>query len=171
MFNRYSSRFFSVSMLDALICTGTFAQTTHKIPFTPAGIRSIIGKNVCQFSGWRFFEGDGVYLDFNKTHSVDYKVHEGVGAVFLLSKPTDHCGIVDAVLDVTRLTRKGEGVEFKCYTAHEGGTTWPKWGHIIGLANNDNGIRQSPVGVESGPQRKALREAERAVSYLRYDWV
>lgn len=105
-------------------------------------MRSIVGKNVCQLNGYRFFEGVGVYLDFAKQHSVDYTVHEGIAAVFLLSKPTEHCGVVDAVLDLTRQIRKGENAEFKCYTAHEGGTTWGKWGHIIGLANNDNGLKR-----------------------------
>lgn len=142
MFTRYSVRLFFVSMLSAFLCACAFGQTTHTIPFTAAGIRSIVGKNVCQFSGWRSFEGDGVYLDFNKLHSVDWAVHDGVSAVFILSKPTDHCGIVDAALDVTHLTRKGESVEFKCYTGHEGGTTWGKWGYVIGLANNENGTRR-----------------------------
>lgn len=154
MFNRYSIRLLSVSILGALFCTGAFGQTTQKVPFTPAGIRSIIGKDVCDFQGaekpeeWQL---DGVYLDRAKRHSVDYKERDGVAAVFLLSKPylvfrtgkaTLACGVVDASLDLTHLIRKNDTSSFKCYTAHEGGTTWPKWGHIIGLADNDNGMKR-----------------------------
>lgn len=119
----------------------TPSQTKNQVPFTPAGIRSIRGRNICDFEG-KYFEGIGVYLDREKTHSVDERESNGVDAVFLLSKPTEHCGIVESTLDLTRLIRRGESVEFKCYTGHEGGTTWPKWGHIIGLADNQNGLKR-----------------------------
>lgn len=154
MFNRYSARLFSVLMLGALLCTGAFAQTTHKIPFTTLGIRSIVGRDVCDFQGtekpeeWQL---DGVYLDRAKRYSVDYKERDGIAAVFLLSKPylvfrtgkaTLACGVVDASLDLTHVIQKDDTPSFKCYTAHEGGTTWGKWGHIVGLADNDNGLKR-----------------------------
>ena len=92
-----------------------------------------------------------MYLDHAKRYSVDYRERDGVVGAFLLSrptlifrsgKPTLTCGVVDASLDLTRVIRKGEDVEFKCYTTHEGGTTWGKWGHIIGLADDDNGLKR-----------------------------
>jgi len=116
-------------------------QTTSGIPFTPEGIRSITGKDVCDFSG-QFPEQFGVYLDGRKDNAVHYQQRDGLIAVFLLSKPTGRCGLVDAVLDLTPLVRKGENVEFKCYTAREGGTAPSKWGHVIGLADNKNGLRR-----------------------------
>lgn len=83
-----------------------------------------------------------MYLDFAKEHAVQYRERDGIIAIFLLSKPTLHCGIVEAGLDLTPVIRKGETVEFKCYTNHEGGTTWGKWGHIVGLANNHAGQKR-----------------------------
>jgi|GEM_PF-3677033 len=63
--------------------------------------------------------------------------------VFLLGKPLlGRCGIVNAVLDLTSVVNTDESVEFKCYTNNEGGTTWKKWGHIVGLANNENGKKR-----------------------------
>ncbi|MGB7668940.1 MAG: hypothetical protein WBL66_16920, partial [Candidatus Acidiferrales bacterium] len=82
------------------------------------------------------------YLDGRKENLVHYQERDGITAVFLLSKPTDKCGVVDAALDLTRLIRKGESIEFKCYTAHEGGTTPGKWGHVIGLADNHGGSKR-----------------------------
>jgi hypothetical protein len=128
-------------MVGALFPLCAAGQTTNGIPFTPEGIRSITGKNVCDFQG-EFPEQDGVYLDGQKNILVHYQQRNGVIAVFLLSRPTGRCGVVDAALDLTPLIRKGESVEFKCYTAHEGGTTWEKWGHVIGLANNENGLKR-----------------------------
>jgi hypothetical protein len=116
-------------------------ETTNGIPFTPEGIRSITGKDVCDFSG-QFPEQDGVYLNGRKDNLVHYQQRDGVIAVFLLSKPTGRCGVVDAALDLTPLVRKGESIEFKCYTAHEGGTTLKNWGHVIGLADNENGRKR-----------------------------
>jgi hypothetical protein len=116
-------------------------ETTNGIPFTPEGIRSIPGKDVCDFSG-QFPEQFGVYLDSRKGNAVHYQQRDGVVAVFLLSKPTGRCGVVDAVLDLTPLVRKGENVEFKCYTTREGGTVPGKMGHVIGLADNKNGLRR-----------------------------
>ena len=147
-------RLFSISMLSALLCGGAFAQKTQKIPFTTFGIRLIVGGNICDFQGadrpeeWQTY---GVYLDRAERHSVDYKERDGVAAVFLLSKPnlifrpskaTLACGVVDASLDLTDVIRKDDAFAFKCYTAHEGGTTWGKWGHVIGLADNDNGQKR-----------------------------
>ena len=92
-----------------------------------------------------------MYLDLAKRHLVDYMERDGVVGVFLLSKPTLvfrsnkptlTCGTVDASLDLTHLIRKNETLAFKCYTAHEGGTTWGKWGHVIGLADNENGAKR-----------------------------
>jgi len=131
-----------VSILGVLLSvSAALGDTNSRIPFTAAGIRSITGKNVCDFQG-EFPEQDGVYLDGQKNILVHYQQRNGVIAVFLLSRPTGRCGVVDAALDLTPLIRKGESVEFKCYTAHEGGTTWEKWGHVIGLADNKNGLRR-----------------------------
>jgi hypothetical protein len=132
---------FSLAALIVLLGGSLSGQTLPRIPFTHNGIRSIRGRNICEFEG-TFVEGFGVYLDLAKQYSVDYKERDGIAAVFLLSKPSDRCGTVDAALDLTRLIRKGETVEFKCYTAHEGGTTWGRWGHVVGLADNDNGLKR-----------------------------
>lgn len=131
-----------VSILGVLlsIC-GARGQTTNGIPFTPEGIRSITGKDVCDFSG-QFPEQFGVYLNGRKDNLVHYQQRDGTIAVFLLSKPTGRCGVVDAALDLTPLVRKGENLEFKCYTAREGGTTPEKWGHVIGLADNHGGLKR-----------------------------
>jgi hypothetical protein len=117
------------------------------VPFTPAGIASLQGNDICSLEG-EFARQLGVYLDLGKEHAVQYREREGIVGVFLLSRPTGHCGIVDASLDLTQLIRKGETAEFKCYTNREGGTTWGKWGHIIGLANNQGG-RQRFVKAQS----------------------
>jgi hypothetical protein len=130
-----------VSILGVLLSIFALGQTTRRIPFTAKGIRSIVEKNVCDFQG-EFPEQDGVYLDGRKENAVHYQQRDGIVAVFLLSRPTGRCGVVDAALDLTPLVRKGETVEFKCYTAHEGGTTWGKWGHVIGLADNENGLKR-----------------------------
>jgi hypothetical protein len=119
-------------------CYVSLSRGQTRVPFTPSGISSLTGKDICSLDG-EFPKQLGVYLDVGKEHAVQYREREGVVAVFLLSKPTLHCGTVDAGLDLTRLIRKGETVEFKCYTKREGGTTWGKWGHIVGLANNDEG--------------------------------
>ena len=126
-------------------------QTAPRIPFTRAGIHSIVGNNLCDFQGEGWQDTYGVYLDHAKRHSVDYRERDGVVGVFLLSRPTLvfrsgkstlTCGVVDASLDLTHVIRKDEMIAFKCYTAHEGGTTWGKWGHIVGLADNDNGQKR-----------------------------
>jgi hypothetical protein len=129
------------SILLGIIPVCTMGQTTNRVPFTAEGIESIPGRNICDFEG-KYFEGSDVYLDRGKNYSVDERQRNRIDAVFLLSKPTEHCGIVESSLDLTHLIRNGESVEFKCYTAHEGGTTWPKWGHIIGLADNHNGLKR-----------------------------
>ena len=143
MIGRISSRAQSISVgllsiLLALIPVSALSQTEGRVPFTPAGIKSIRGRNICDFQG-KYFEGVGVYLDRDRTYSVDERKRDGVDAVFLLSSPTEHCGTVESFLDLTHLIRKGEGVEFKCYTLHEGGTAWGAWGHVVGLADNHNG--------------------------------
>jgi hypothetical protein len=112
-----------------------------EIPFTHEGIESLKGENICDLQG-KFFVRVGVYLDHRKQYLLDYRERDGVYAVFLLSKPSPNCGLVDAVLDLTPLIKTGESMEFKCYTSHEGGTTWGKWGHIIGLANNQQGRKR-----------------------------
>ena len=81
-------------------------------------------------------------LDFNKQYTVEDRESDDVVGVFLVSNRKLRCGIVEASLDLTRVIRKKETVAFKCYTAHEGGTTWPKWGHVVGLADNDNGLKR-----------------------------
>lgn len=111
------------------------------IPFTSAGIASLVGKSICDLQG-KFPLGVAVYLDHRKQYALDYRERDGTIAVFLLSKPVAQCGRVDAVLNLTPLIKTGESPEFKCYTDHEGGTTWGKWGHIIGLANNESGKKR-----------------------------
>lgn len=131
-----------VSILGMLLSIlGAQNEIPKSIPFTQQGISSIKGKDVCDFSG-QFPEQFGVYLNGKKENLVHYQQRDGIIAVFLLSKPTGRCGVVDAALDLTPLVRKGENVEFKCYTAHEGGTTPEKWGHIIGLADNHGGLKR-----------------------------
>jgi hypothetical protein len=133
--------FCAVSVLGALFPFGASGQTTSGIPFTPDGIRSIRGKDLCEFQG-TFPDRLGVDLDRRKEHAVQYLERDGVIAVFLLSKPTPSCGIVDAALDLTPVIRQNETVQFKCYTDHEGGSTWGKWGHVIGLADNHSGLKR-----------------------------
>jgi hypothetical protein len=142
---RYGIQYFLLSIFGALLCRCAMGQTTtRKIPFSSVGIRSIVGKDICDFEGQRFLAGTGVDLDLKKEYAVVNLVSDdgNVVGIFLLRKPTLRCGIVDASLDVSHVIRKGELVELKCYTAHEGGTTWPKWGHIIGLANGQNGTKR-----------------------------
>ena len=112
-----------------------------EVPFTHEGIISLIGKNICDLQG-EFFVGTGVYLNYRKQYILDYRKRDGVYAVFLLSKPSQKCGLVEAVFDLTPLIKTGEHLEFKCYTKHEGGTTWKKWGDIIGLADNQQGRKR-----------------------------
>jgi hypothetical protein len=138
---RWSISLLIIGMVLGLTPIFTLGQTTNAVPFTPQGINSILGRNICDFQG-EFPERFGVYLDRAKQYSVDYRARHGVVAVFLLRKPTSHCGIVDAALELTHQIRKGESVEFKCCTAHEGGTTWGEWGHVIGLADNENGLKR-----------------------------
>lgn len=144
MLIRYSIRLFSISLLGALLYTAAYGQTTHKIPFTSAGIRSIVGRDICDFVGHQTMAGVGVHLDLKKEYAVEDLVSDDgdVAGVFLIRRPTLRCGTVDASLDLTPWMRTGEDAEFKCYTTHAGGTTWPKWGHIIGLADNKNGAKR-----------------------------
>lgn len=123
------------------VCAALAQTTTQSVPFTPAGISLLKGKNICNLEG-EFPEQLGVYLDHRKEHAVQYRERDGITAVFLLSRPTLHCGVVDAALDLTPLIRKGEALEFKCYTDREGGTTWGKWGHVVGLADNQGGRKR-----------------------------
>ena len=131
-----------VTVLGVLaVCCSALLASQGVIPLTPAGIASLPGKDVCSL-GEEFPKQSGVYLDMAKAHAVQYREQKEITAIFLSSKPTDHCGIVDASLDLTPVIRKGETVEFKCYTNHEGGTTWGKWGHVVGLANNNKGQKR-----------------------------
>jgi hypothetical protein len=131
-------RILSIALLLPISAIG---QTPKRIPFDTDGIRSIIGKNLCDFQG-EFPEQSGVYLDGKMENAVHYQQQNGIIAVFLLNNPSGRCGMVDAALDLTPLIRKGETLEFKCYTANEGGTTWEKWGHLIGMANNQGGRKR-----------------------------
>lgn len=113
----------------------------HSVPFTLEGLNVLKGRDVCNIEGE--FSGElGVYLDGRKDYSVVYRERDGVVAVFLLSHPSNNCGIVEAVLNVTKTIKKEEFIEFQCYTKQEGGTGWEKWGHVIGLVNNDNGNKR-----------------------------
>ena len=154
-------------LLASLLCfispVCTSAQSATSIPFTADGIRSIQGKDVCGFRG-TFPDQLGVYLDRGKKHSVEYRQRDGIIAVFLLSDPSDRCGLVDAALDLTPVIRKGETIQFKCYTSHEGGTTWGKWGHVIGLADNRNGLRRyvrARLAWRVNVEEKRFEELER----------
>jgi hypothetical protein len=168
----------STSLCLVLFLSGAFmmsasGQTAPRIPFTPDGMRSILGKNLCDFQGEEWEATYGVYLDHAKRHLVDYRERDGVVAVFLLSKPTLifrsnkptlTCGIVEASLDLTHVIRKNESFIFKCYTAHEGGTTWGKWGHIVGLADNDNGLKRfvkARVAWRVDTQKRQFEELKR----------
>jgi hypothetical protein len=114
----------------------------HNIPFSSVTLPSLTGKNICDLQG-EFYERVGVYLDGKKENALQYLLRDGTHAVFLLGRPlTDRCRIVEAVLDVTAVIKEGETAEFKCYTGQEGGTTWAKWGHVIGLANNQQGRKR-----------------------------
>ena len=138
----HRNRLFMLVVAFTLICVLPHANASGgEVPFTPAGIASLKGKDVCNLEG-EFPEQSGVYLDLRKEHAVQYRERDGVIAVFLLSSPTLRCGVVDASLDLTSLIRKGETVEFKCYTNREGGTVWGKWGHIVGLADNQRGLKR-----------------------------
>jgi hypothetical protein len=134
------SRWYSLILIIAFI---TLAYASGgEVPFTSRGIATLPGKNICDLQG-QFPAGVAVYLDYQKEHLIDYRERNGIHAAFLLGKPlSPDCGIVDAVLDLTEIRRKGEHLEFKCYTNHEGGTTWGKWGHIIGLADNEDGHKR-----------------------------
>jgi len=138
MFRNVLFGLYAMSMLFGCAC---LYASGGQVPFTAAGIMSLTGKNVCTLEG-DFPEQFGVYLDHKKEHAVQYRERNGIIAIFLLSRPSLRCGVVDAALNLTPLIRTGETVEFKCYTAHEGGTTWGKWGHVIGLANNENGTER-----------------------------
>jgi hypothetical protein len=131
------------SLLIAVSVLVFFAYATAgDVPFTPAGIASLKGKNICELQG-KFYSKVGVYLDGRKEHAVQYLERDGMIVVFLLGKPlSDNCGIVDAVLDLTPLIESGENAEFKCEADGEGGATWKKWGHVIGLANNQRGRKR-----------------------------
>jgi hypothetical protein len=113
----------------------------NSVPFTSNSLSSLQGRDICTLEG-EFSSEFGVFLDGRKEYSVEYRERDGVVAVFLLSHPADNCGRVEAVLDVTKLIKKEEFIEFQCYTKNEGGTGWKKWGHIIGLVNNDNGKKR-----------------------------
>ena len=131
------------SLLIAVSVLVSFSYATAgDVPFTPAGIASLRGKDICELQG-KFYSKMGVYLDRQKDHVVEALERDGMTVVFLLEKPlSDNCGIVDAVLDLTPLIKSGENPEFKCYTDTEGGTTWTKWGHVIGLADNQRGTKR-----------------------------
>lgn len=127
--------------LIGILLISTASARGGDIPYTSAGLAALKGKDICDLKG-TFYVGVGVYLDQQKQYALRYLVRNGVDAVFLLSKPTTTCGLVDAVMDLTPIIKTGESLEFKCYTDNEGGTTWGKWGQIIGLANNDQGSKR-----------------------------
>jgi hypothetical protein len=130
------------SMMFGIVSIAVSCANGQQVPFTSAGIASLRGKDVCKLQG-EFPKRLGVYLDHRKEHAIQYREADGVTAIFLLRKPlSDDCGIVDAVLDLTPLIKVGESPEFKCYTGNEGGTTWGKWGHVVGLANNHGGTKR-----------------------------
>jgi hypothetical protein len=128
-----------IAVLVSISCA---YATAGDVPFTPAGIASLRGRDICELQG-SFYSKVGVYLDGRKEHAVKYLERDGTLVVFLLSTPlSDNCGIVDAFLDLTPLIKSGENAEFKCHTDTEGGSTWAKWGHVIGLADNQRGRKR-----------------------------
>jgi hypothetical protein len=115
---------------------------TQVIFLSPAGIASLKGKDICEVKG-DFYAKVGVYLDGKKEHVVTYLSRDGMTVLFLLGKPlSDNCGIVEDALDLTLFIKGEETPEFKCYTVAEGGATWTKWGHVIGLADNQRGTKR-----------------------------
>ena len=110
------------------------------VPFTSAGIASLPGNDVCSLQG-EFPNQFGLYLDDKKEHSVQYRERHGVIALFLLgeSQTPQYCGIVDAVLDLTPIIRKGEEPLFKCHVNSEGRT---RWGRVVGLGDNQRGHKR-----------------------------
>jgi|SRR6266566_7487076 len=130
-------------LLLAMIALVPFSSGyAQDVPFSPSGIASLTGRDICTLQG-EFPKTMGVYLDHQKRNQVQSRERDGIVAVFLLSKPSSrNCGLVDAALDLTPLIRPNETVEFKCYTRHEGGTTWGRWGHVVGLGDNHGGTKR-----------------------------
>jgi hypothetical protein len=127
-----------LAFLVALLPACSAGQSSRAIPFTGAGIQSVVGHDVCAFEG-DFPNQFGVDLDRSKEYAVQYRERDGRVAVFLLRNPSARCGVVVASLDLTSMIHAGETVEFKCYTSREGGTVLGKWGQIVGLGDNENG--------------------------------
>jgi len=124
-----------------LFARNGLGQTTEQgIPFTPAGISSLPGRDVCSLQG-EFPNRFGLYLDDKKQYAVQYRERDGVIAVFLLSDSVvpRYCGKVEAALDLTHLRRKGEEPLFKCHVDGEGRT---RWGHVVGLGDNQKGHKR-----------------------------
>ena len=141
-------------MFGVILISCSYASG-QQVPFTSAGIASLRGKDICELQG-QFPKQLGVYLDHRKEHAVQYRERDGVIALFLLAKPSStNCGIVDAVLDLTPLIKVGETPEFKCYADHEGGTTAGKWGHVVGLADNQRGTKR----VVKAATSEAIRQS------------
>ncbi len=114
----------------------------QEVPFSSNGMATLIGRNICEIQG-EFPKSMGVYLDRQKQHAVQYRERDSIVAIFLLSEPSSpKCGIVDAYLDLTPLVKSGETPEFKCFAGTAGGTTWGRWGHIVGLADNHGGKKR-----------------------------
>jgi hypothetical protein len=131
----------SILGLAVLSVFGAVGRTTEgDIPFSPAGISSLPGKDICNLRG-EFPKQFGVYLDDEKKHSVEYRERDGVIALFLLeeSLPPKYCGVVDAVLDLTSLRKADEAPLFKCHVNAEGRT---RWGHVIALGDNQRGHKR-----------------------------
>ena len=130
-----------VSSLASLLVSVGLAQTAQqKVPFSSAGISSVVGHDVCSLEG-EFPQQFGLYLDDKKEYAVQYMERGGVIAVFLLenSPPPRYCGIVDAALDLTPLRKKGEDPLFKCHVNSEGRT---RWGRVVGLGDNQRGHKR-----------------------------
>ena len=110
------------------------------VSFTSVGIASLPGKDICSLQG-EFPKRFGVYLDDKKEHAVVYRERDGVIALFLLgeSQAPQYCGIVDAVLDLTPIIKKGEEPLFKCHVNSEGRT---RWGRVVGLGDNQRGHKR-----------------------------
>lgn len=143
MQNPRSLLLFFILVVVLLGVRDTSSQTAEKVPFTPAGIASLKGHNICSLEG-EFPEQFGLYLDDKKEQAVQYRERDGVIAVFLLEKSVapDYCGTVDAILDLSATRKKEENPLFKCHINKEGRT---RWGHIVGLGDNLRGHKRFVV--------------------------
>ena len=72
------------SLLTTVLVLISFAYANAgDVPFTPAGIASLKGRNICELQG-TFYSKVGVYLDGRKEHAVKYLERDGMIVVFIV---------------------------------------------------------------------------------------